>query len=67
MSPLSLLNITQAAWVWFGLTVVATGGALWLVVENAREPIELEDRARGWHARSGHYHAHLANAMSVAV
>lgn len=31
MSPLSMLNMTQAAWVWFGLTVVATGGALWLV------------------------------------
>jgi len=31
MSPLSLLNMTQAAWVWFGLTVVGTFGAVWLV------------------------------------
>jgi hypothetical protein len=31
MAPLSLLNVTQAAWVWFGLTLVGTFGSLYLV------------------------------------
>ena len=31
MAPLSRLTITQAAWVWFGLTLAATLGSLWLV------------------------------------
>jgi len=31
MAPLSKLTITQAAWVWFGLTLAATLGSLWLV------------------------------------
>src|SRR5439155_9977755 len=31
MAPLSKLTITQAAWVWFGLTLATTLGSLWLV------------------------------------
>lgn len=46
MAPLSKLSITQAAWVWYALSLVGTLGSLWLIWNTARHRL-------GWNTSPG--------------